>query len=172
MQVKHIALLGLLAVAPVLAQDTQQQISISSDRAVFEENHGVYIGNVELNQGGLTITADTLQLMTENKSVEKVIATGGPARFTRQASAAEGKVSAAASAIEYDIVNEVITLTGNAHINRQGSLIEGTRIVYNARNRVVNAVARAETGARVNMVLQPLRNGNKEKEKRPEEPGR
>lgn len=142
------------------AQDTREQISISSDRAVFEENHGVYIGNVQLDQGGMQIRADTLQLMTENKSVRKVIATGGPARFTRKGDAKEGAVSAAASAVEYDLASEVITLTGNARIDRQGSLIEGTRIVYNAKSRVVNAVARGETGGRVNMVLQPLRDSD------------
>jgi lipopolysaccharide export system protein LptA len=139
-----------------LPDDRKQAISLSSDRAVYEKNQGIYIGNVNMSQGSLKIRADKLIIVESERKVEKVIAEGTPAYFEQQPRADEGVVIATAQRIEYRLQEEEILLQRNASITHQGSKISGDRVVYSGRKQMVVADGGSDDkDNRVKMTLQP-----------------
>lgn len=151
------ALLLLFAAAThALPDDRNQAINLSSDRATYENNQGIYSGNVKMSQGSLKIQADKLTIVENDRKVEKVIAQGNPAKFEQQPRAGEGVVIASAGTIEYRLADEEILLQQNASITHQGSKISGDRVVYSGKKQTVVADggSAAENG-RVRMTLQP-----------------
>jgi lipopolysaccharide export system protein LptA len=139
-----------------LPEDRKQAINLSSDRAVYENNQGIYIGNVSMSQGSLKIIADKLTIIESDRKVDKVIAEGNPAHFEQQPRADEGVVVASAQRIEYSLKLEEILLQKNASITHQGSKISGDRVVYSGRKQMVVADGGSdEKDHRVKMTLQP-----------------
>lgn len=139
-----------------LPDDRKQAINLSSDRAVYEKNQGIYIGNVNMSQGSLKIRADKLTIVESDRKVEKVIAEGTPAYFEQQPRADEGVVIATAQRIEYSLQEEEILLQRNASITHQGSKISGDRVVYSGRKQMVVADGGSnDKENRVKMTLQP-----------------
>lgn len=164
-------LLGLLLSANSLGlpEDRRQAINLSSDKATYENNRGIYTGNVNMSQGSLKIKADKLIIVESDRRVEKVIAEGSPAHFEQQPRSDEGVVVASAQLIEYSLGDEEILLQRDATIRHQGSKISGDRIVYSGRKQMVIADggSRALNG-RVQMTLQPQ--SNPEDTQQPEAP--
>jgi lipopolysaccharide export system protein LptA len=139
-----------------LPDDRKQAINLSSDRAVYEKNQGIYIGNVNMSQGSLKIRADKLTIVESDRKVEKVIAEGTPAYFEQQPRADEGVVIASAQRIEYSLQDEEILLQKNASITHQGSKISGDRVLYSGRKQMVIADGGSDNKEnRVKMTLQP-----------------
>ncbi|MFT7404204.1 lipopolysaccharide transport periplasmic protein LptA [Zhongshania sp.] len=139
-----------------LPDDRKQAINLSSDRAIYEKNQGIYIGNVNMSQGSLKIRADKLTIVESDRKVEKVIAEGTPAYFEQQPRADEGVVIATAQRIEYSLQDEEILLQRNASITHQGSKISGDRVVYSGRKQMVVADGGSnDKENRVKMTLQP-----------------
>ncbi|WP_373081789.1 lipopolysaccharide transport periplasmic protein LptA [Zhongshania sp.] len=148
--------LSVCSAALSLPDDRKQAINLSSDRAIYENNQGVYIGNVNMSQGSLKIRADKLTIIESNRKVEKVIAEGSPAYFEQQPRTDEGVVIASAQRIEYSLQQEEILLQKNASITHQGSKISGDRVVYSGRKQMVVADGgTTEKENRVKMTLQP-----------------
>jgi lipopolysaccharide export system protein LptA len=141
--------------ASSLPEDRKQAINLSSDRAVYENNRGIYIGNVSMSQGSLKIIADKLTIIESDRKVDKVIAEGNPAHFEQQPRADEGVVVASAQRIEYSLKLEEILLQKNASITHQGSKISGDRVVYSGRKQMVVADGGSNEKDRVKMTLQP-----------------
>jgi lipopolysaccharide export system protein LptA len=148
--------LSLSQLALSLPDDRKKAINLSSDRAVYERNQGIYIGNVNMSQGSLKIRADKLTIVESDRKVQKVIAEGTPAYFEQQPRADEGVVIASAQRIEYSLQQEEILLQKNASITHQGSKISGDRVVYSGRKQTVVADGGSnEKDNRVKMTLQP-----------------
>lgn len=140
-----------------LPSDRQEEIKISADSATYQDNRGIYTGNVILIQGSLRIQADRLIINQANRKVSDVIATGRPARFQQQPKSNTGTVTASAKTIRYEVGANEIILTESAYIVHKGSEISSERIVYNAAKESVLADGQNKPGGsgRVNMVLQP-----------------
>lgn len=150
-----LALLLSAAFAADDAEDRRKPISIRSDRAIYEAGKGVYEGNVIIEQGTLYITADRVEVFEEDKTVDRLIAYGTPARF-HQTDAKQGEIRASAETVEYRVAEQTVVLENDAMVDHQGSEIQGERIVYDSRKRSVTAEgdAAAEDG-RIKMILQP-----------------
>lgn len=132
-----------------------QTIQVDADSASYEPGQASYRGDVILVQGGLTIIAESLDISAEQNTAEKVIAEGDPAVYQQTGETERQRVKASAGRIEYDIVNNLIVLTGDAQIQHNGSEIRGARITYNADNQIVKASADDQGAGRVKMILQP-----------------
>ena len=129
------ALLCLASSVHGLPDDRRQAINLSSDKATYENNRGIYTGNVNMSQGSLIIRADKLIIVEADRKVTKVIAHGSPAHFEQQPRAGEGVVVASARLIEYSLNAEEILLQKDATIRHQGSKISGDRIVYSGASK-------------------------------------
>ena len=153
-------LLGIANNGHSLPEDRRQAINLSSDKATYENNRGIYTGNVNMSQGSLIIRADKLIIVEADRKVQKVIAHGSPAHFEQQPRAGEGVVVASARLIEYSLSAEEILLQKDATIRHQGSKISGDRIVYSGRKQMVIADGGShKLDGRVQMTLQPQQAG-------------
>ncbi len=149
-------LLVIATSVQALPDDRRKAINLSSDRATYENNRGIYTGHVEMNQGSLKIHADQLIIVESDRQVQKVVAYGKPAKFEQQAREDGGTVTASAQQIEYIIDQEEILLLKEANISHQGSHISGDRIVYSGRRQTVVADGgKDKADNRVKMTLQP-----------------
>lgn len=152
-------LLGSLLAAPLLQalpSDREQPVQVSADSARFNEKTGIasYTGNVHIQQGSLQIHADKVVVTVDSKgSILSTVSTGSPARYQQQPDAKKGLVNAEALRIDYDAKNAVITLTGNARLQQDGSRFSGQSIVYNSQKQQVDA--RGDGTNRVQLVFPP-----------------
>ncbi|MGK0444485.1 MAG: lipopolysaccharide export system protein LptA [Bermanella sp.] len=139
-----------------LPDDSEQEIRIASDTASLDKIRGeiIYSGNVNMQQGSLNIQAQTLTLIRTTKGLQKIIATGTPARYEQTLSANEGKTLAYGETIIYDTNIEELTLLNNAGLEKQGNVFSGEKIVYLIKEQRVKAES-PEQQNRIRMVIQP-----------------
>jgi len=107
-----------------------------------------------MQQGSLNIQAQTLTLIRTTKGLQKIIATGTPARYEQTLSANEGKTLAYGETIIYDTNIEELTLLNNAGLEKQGNVFSGEKIVYLIKEQRVKAES-PEQQNRIRMVIQP-----------------
>ena len=132
-----IVVLGLLAV-PALAQvdkpsalkglDTGAPIDVDANRIEIRDatNQAVFTGAVVIKQGRLTLNSErvTVSYIREgdNPQMQRLDARGA----VKLVSPSETVTSQAAV---YDVVAKIITMSGNVVLNRQGSMLNGQRLV-------------------------------------------
>ena len=136
-----IALASALLAASLSAQaktgDTDQPIHIESDQQSLDMQGNVvtFTGNVVVTQGTIKINAD------------KVVVTrpGGE----------KGKevIDGRASKMHYELQNDFVVLTGNAHLEQIDSNIQGDKITYLVKEQKMQAFS--NKGGRVTTVLVP-----------------
>lgn len=142
-----------------LPEDSEKEIHIASDSASLDKPQGelIYSGNVELTQGTLNIQADKVTILRNEKGLEKVVASGNPARFEQVLSANEGKTQAFGETIIYHTNIEELTLLKNAGLKKQGNEFSGEKIVYLIKEQRVKADS-PKPEERIRMVIQPKKN--------------
>lgn len=139
--------------ATALPDDSNQPISIIADTAIKDDKLGltIYEGNVSITQGSLNILADKVTIFIVKQQVTKMVAIGTPASFKQQPNLGEKDVIAKADTIDYFIIDKKITLTENASLDQDGSILTGKIINYD----IGGARAKAEGGVKV--VIQPVK---------------
>jgi lipopolysaccharide export system protein LptA len=154
------ALLTASSMANALPEDRKQPIHISADSAQIDEKAGVttYTGNVSITQGTMKIRAAKVSLYQKDRAVDRIVATGSPAKFSQQAAANQAITDAYGNSLEYLVKKQTITLSGNAKVEQEKNQFSGERIVYQMDKARVNAYGGKDSGQRVQMIIQP--NGN------------
>jgi lipopolysaccharide export system protein LptA len=144
-----------------LPDDREQPIYVQSDRAERDERKGttVYTGEVEIDQGSLHISADSVTIRDADEQVSRIEATGEPAKMRQKPAPDREPVYARARTIEYDVVQEVLTLVEDASVTQEGTTVTGDRIVYYVREQRVKATGGGATPGqeRVKVVIPPRR---------------
>ena len=151
-----------------LPGDNQQPINIQSDQAtqkvIDDKEHITYSGNVIMTQGSLLIKASHITLLSKNKQVEELIATGEPAHFQQQSDPNQQPVKARANTIEYRLPDDIATFIGNAHIEQDGTIVSGEQIDYYIGKEQVKATGNGNATSRVQMIFEPGRSQKPAKE--------
>lgn len=149
-----IGAVGLLAIGRSDAQalgghDSNAPVSYAADRIELQDRQDrvVLAGNVQINQGGLRLTADrTTVAFTDQGSlqIQRIDATGG-------VSVNRGNESARGDVAIYDFNRRVITLAGNVALRRGSDTLNGGRLVIDLDSGISSVDGRgsAETGGRV-----------------------
>lgn len=154
-----IALAAIASPALALPDDKEQPINIQSDKAEQSSSKKgevtIYTGTVLMEQGSMRLEGDMVTIYSKNRSVNKVVAIGKPARFQQQSDINESPIKAHGNRIIYNINQETIVLLDNAGINQDDSTVQGQRIVYNVTTEQVKAKGTADKSTRVHMVLEP-----------------
>lgn len=145
-----------MAVEKVLPPNSNltQPISIQADSLTIDEKSGRsrYEGAVELQQGTLSLHADSLEIITQNRQIRSITTQGQPARL-RQLTPQQ--LEAEAMTITYNAVEGVIELNGNARLNHEGDQFSGSAIRYTMRDNRVHASSDKQQKQRVQVILQP-----------------
>lgn len=144
-----------------LPTDKTETIRGSADNLTVDQKNGVatYTGSVKIAQGSLMISADSIVIHTNaDSSVEKMIATGSPARFQQQPEKDQGVVTAAAKQITYTPNNEHLLLVEEASVEQNGAVMSGPHIDYDLVKEVMKAAGNNTAsggGQRIEIVIPP-----------------
>lgn len=157
------AALGLVltlftGLAQALPDDRDQPIHITADKALRDEKQGVtvYTGNVQMDQGSMRITADTLTIYHVTEEADKIVAEGRPARMQQQPELDKGPVHAHAEVIEYFRDEERVHLQSNARVEQDGAVVAGDSIDYLIAEQLVKADSdQTLEGNRVQVIIPP-----------------
>ncbi len=145
--------------ALALPDDRNQPIYIQSDRAERDERKGttVYTGDVEIDQGSLHISAERVTIAMDGNQVNRIDASGKPAKMHQKPAVDREPVYARALTLQYDVQREILTLIDQASVTQEGSTVKGERIEYFVREQRVKASAGSASAgsSRVQMVIQP-----------------
>ena len=99
-----------------------------------------YSGSVNIQQGSLNIVADRLMVHRNVQGdVEKMVATGSPARFQQQPDPEKGIITASAKSITYIPANENLLLVEDASVEQDGSVMSGSKINYDLAKEILKA---------------------------------
>lgn len=150
------------AITLALPGDKNETIRGSADNLTVDQKNGVatYTGSVKIQQGSLVISADSIVIHTNaDSSVEKMIATGSPARFQQQPEKDQGVVTAEAKQITYTPNNEHLVLIEDASVEQNGAVMSGPHIDYDLVKEVMKAagtnIASGGNGQRIEIVIPP-----------------
>jgi lipopolysaccharide export system protein LptA len=153
--------MGLMLVAgpaQALPDDRDQPIHITADKALRDEKLGVtvYSGNVQMDQGSMRITADTLTIYHVTEEADRIVAEGQPAKMQQQPELDKGPVHAHAGVIEYFRDEERVHLQSNARVEQDGSVVTGDSIDYLIAEQLVKADSdQTLEGNRVQVIIPP-----------------
>ena len=132
----------LLLAGTALARDSDfgQPIDVNADRAEYDQRAGTQtlIGNVEIRQGTIRITADRVTISLGKSRFARIEGSGSPIRFEQENEAGETIVGEA-SRIAYDATDATLVLSGGARLSQPGQSLESERIAFDARTQAVSA---------------------------------
>ena len=137
-----VLLLGVqAAVTHALPDDRDQPIHLTADKALRDEKNGVtvYTGNVQMKQGSMELEADTLTIYHRSDDASEIVAEGNPARMRQQPELDEGIVHAHADVIKYFKNEDRVHLQTNAHLEQDGSAVDGDSIDYLMSEQLITA---------------------------------
>ena len=127
--------------------DAGHQAGALDDSAPIVLSQGVVI-----TQGTLNINAERAEITTRGGDPRRVVLTGSPATMDQEMDSGES-MTARANRIDYNIVDDSMVLTGNAHVEQPQGNMRSQRIVYNMQTDQVEAGG-GDAG-RVQMRLEP-----------------
>lgn len=146
----------LLAAGSAFARssDRNQPMTVDSDRndcVLTDDGQCKFSGNVVIGQGTLDIRASTATAHRRNGEINRIVLTGSPVTLKQQME--DGTpMTANAKQIDYDLVNETLTLIGDFHITSPSGSNTGQKLIYNLRT---GAIQGGGDGSRVRTVIQP-----------------
>lgn len=158
---------GLLVVslqAHALESDRKQPIEIEADQGELDQKNQstTFSGNVVIKQGTLNIRAGSVNVSRNDKGEQFMKASGSPVRFSQTLDDNKGTVNGQANNVTYSSAINLVTLTGNAKVQRGGDVAEGAVITYNTKTEVYTINGSSKSGAksaaksgRVSVVIQP-----------------
>lgn len=154
---RALALLLVLASGWTLAleEDRDQPIEVIADRALRDDIRGytVYSGDVRLTQGSLVIEAEKITIFHAERSADRVVGEGQPARMQQQQNPGEAPMHAQALRIIYLVEAERIQLRDAARVEQDGAVVNGDTIDYLIPEQVVRADTESGSGTRVQVVI-------------------
>lgn len=125
-----------------LPDDRSKPIEIQANSAERDAKTGIttYTGNVDVQQGSIHITANTVVLNSDkNNKLTKIHATGSPATYHQQLTGPKDVVDAQGINIYFDVSKNLLTLQDNASLKQQSGSIKGDRIEYDTKSERVKA---------------------------------
>ncbi len=149
------ALLGAASpLAWAKSSDRNQETVIDAGRqeGSFEGNGKTLLsGGVSISQGTLDIRSATGEVYMRDGEINRVVFEGKQATLKQQLD--DGTwMDAKADRIEYDLVSETITLTGNYSVKSERGTNSGQRMVYNTKTGNMQS---GGDGSRVRTVIKP-----------------
>ena len=167
---KHLAKLtaaGLALAAGcvfALPDDRNKPIEIQANSAERDAKTGIttYKGNVDVQQGSIHISADTVVLNSTNNKLTRIHATGSPATYHQQLTGPKDVVDAQALNIYFDVAKDLITLQDSASLKQASGSIKGDRIEYDTKSERVKAQASKsgsnDNSKRITVIIPPSTN--------------
>lgn len=108
-------------------------------------------GGVIVQQGTLDIRSERGEITMRNDEISRVVFIGSPATLKQQME--DGSpMTATANRVDYDMINDVVTFTGNYTVKTPKGSNSGQKLVYNLKTGNMES---GGDGTRVKTVIQP-----------------
>ena len=122
-----------------LSEDADQPIEIEAESVMVDETTGFneFIGDAEVKQGSLVMTAEIIQVQTNADGVETMIAKGTiekPAKYIQSHENQARLIEATATLITYDVNEGMIFLVGDAYLVQGFDSFSGDSLTYDINN--------------------------------------
>jgi len=122
-----------------LTEDAQQPIEIEAESVMVDETAGFneFIGDAEVRQGSLVMTAEIIQVQTNADGVETMIAKGTPDQPAKYIQSQENQarlIEATATLITFDVNDGMIFLVGDAYLVQGFDSFSGDSLTYDINN--------------------------------------
>jgi len=136
-----------------LNTDSSEPLEISADSVMMDEGEGfsTFTGDAIVTQGSLLLRADLIEMYSDNKKVNKVIAKGSidkRAYYKQNQPNQQRFVEATAVTITYLIDKEFIYLNGNANLIQGFDSFSAGTLEYDIQNdRVLAEKSKPEEGS-------------------------
>ena len=122
-----------------LSEDADQPIEIEAESVMVDETTGFneFIGDAEVKQGSLVMTAEIIQVQTNADGVETMIAKGTiekPAKYIQSQENQARLIEATATLITYDVNEGMIFLVGDAFLVQGFDSFSGDSLTYDINN--------------------------------------
>ena len=161
------ALFGISFSAHALKGDTDQPINIDSGSQSLDMDNNIVVltDNVLITQGSIKITASKVTITRPEGKRETIDAKGSPVTF--QQTLDNGKpVNGKANSVYYDLGTEFLTLTGNAELKQQDSMIKAQRITYDVKKQQLKATSGGKSRVRTVLIPTQLQENKNPKKKK------
>lgn len=120
---------------------TNVPVNIESDSLIYDTKAGaaVFSGNVKVTQDDMAISAEKMNVYSDEKSTKKTKDTGAVnTNFKRieafgNVSFSGKNISGKSQEAIYEIFGEVLTLKGSVYLNQNGNELYGEKFVYNMK---------------------------------------
>ncbi len=148
---------------PALSTDSQQPIHIEADSAELDEERRltVYEGSVVISQGSMRIKANRVDFYyDEDRSLDKAVALGKPARYEQMLDDSDEPVRANAHRMEYYATKNILYLFEDAKVTQSGDTVTGDRITYDMERNTAMAERLKEDDERIRVIIQPKTESN------------
>ena len=156
----------LLTGAPALAEkaDRSKPVNIEADSVTVDDLHkvSVYLGNVVLVQGTMTLRADKIVVHQDAAGFNSATAYGNPVSFRQKRDGVDEYIEGFAKRMQYDGKPGTLQLYDDARLKRGADELRGSYISYNANTEFFevkggNNTATSPAGrkGRVSAVIQP-----------------
>jgi lipopolysaccharide export system protein LptA len=153
---KVIILIGIMltSITYALPGDSEQPIEIEAESVMVDETSGFneFIGDAEVRQGSLLMTAEIIQVQTNIDGVESMLAKGtlkNPAKYIQDQENQPRFIEAKATLITYDVNKGIIFLEGNAHLIQGFDSFSGEKLYYDIDNDKVTVTGSEDGTKRV-----------------------
>ncbi|KAB2313052.1 lipopolysaccharide transport periplasmic protein LptA [Betaproteobacteria bacterium SCN2] len=162
--VLKLLLVPLLAVLslPAMAEkaDREKPVHLEADNVTLDDIRkvSVFEGNVLLVQGTLMLRADRVEAKQNGEGLQSVTARGKPVSFRQKRDGVDEYIEGFSSQMEYDNVQSILRLIGDARLRKGGDEIRGNQITYDARTefyKVVGQEGAVGPSSRVRVIIRP-----------------
>jgi lipopolysaccharide export system protein LptA len=157
-------LLPLLVVLalPAFAEkaDREKPVRLEADNVTLDDINkvSVFEGNVLLIQGTILLRADHVEAKQNGDGLQSITARGNPVSFKQKRDGVDEYIEGFASQVEYDNVQSVLKLIGDARLRKGDDEIRGSQISYDAKTefyRVIGQTGVAGPSSRVRVIIRP-----------------
>jgi lipopolysaccharide export system protein LptA len=147
-----------------LSSDKDKPMTIEADAVEIDDKKGltVYRGNIDVRQGTLHVTGDTLVIERVNGETKVVTVVGKPATYKQKPDNKKEDVTARARKLQVYPKRDLVRLERNARVTQEGNVYTGNIIEYNNRDDIIKMkgnIGATDTGkkqkGRIRMTIQP-----------------
>lgn len=138
--------------------DFQKPIAVDARTQSMDGKNKItrFKGNVVITQGSLTIQADEVEVNAQQgQGREIMIARGNPATYS-QTMDDGSKVQAQANELRYEVDKRTISMSGNAQIRQNTSMVQGDTITYDmVKEQLLATSSSDDKESRVKTIFRP-----------------
>jgi lipopolysaccharide export system protein LptA len=148
--------------------DSDKPVNLEADRVDLDDakKEAVFVGNVTLTQGTLSIKADKIIVKQDAAGFQYGIAYGKPAHFRQKREGFDEYIEGFSERLEYDGKADKVQMFTNARIQRGGDEVRGDYISYNAVTEFFQVIGGGKSASstgnsegRVHATIQPKPKG-------------